>query len=91
MSDFETPTPINAQFVSERGRWQRTAIIMLLVVNAIIGLLGLNETNENETRSRDGRPLLCGLAFDDAISDASVAAVYEQAGCPEVFIPLPER
>jgi hypothetical protein len=88
MSD--DPGVINASFVSERGKWQRSLIILFLAINAIIGLAGLNETNENESRSRDARPLLCGLAYDDALAEPSVAVVYRAAGCEAAFMPLPE-
>lgn len=83
--------PLNATFVSERGVWQRKVMNLLLAGLLATGIWNIVETNENETRSRDGRPLLCGLAYDDALENEDVAAVYIGADCAEEFSPLPGR
>ena len=90
MDQEPTFVPLQTVIVSEKGNWQRWILIVLLTLNLILPIAQIRETNENETRSRDVRPLLCGLAVDDAVSNEVVAEAYEDANCPEEFGPLDE-
>lgn len=89
MSDV-TPEPVSVEIVSERGHWQRNLIILALFLNILLQVINISEINENESRSREGRPLLCALAFDDALAERYVAIAYEDANCHTEFMPLPE-
>lgn len=90
MEDYATPVPMQPIIVSEKGTWQRWILIILLTLNLILPIVQITETNENESRSREARPLVCSLAVDDAMANPAVAEAYEEANCPDEFGPLDE-
>jgi hypothetical protein len=70
--------PYSHIIVSEKAVWQRWAIIAAVLVMIAVEIVGIQQTNENQTIGDGNRDILCAVAVDDARANAVVRVTYER-------------